>query len=250
VKFGIEHARMGGVGLHRKEEPWHLGPQVHRKHEMIVLRTGRQDLVVAGRRYAVAVGDAVIYPAGKPHEEWGAQDEPLETIHFGFTWEQMPRNFPVVFNDRRGRLRALAAWLLEEREQPSPLSDDTYQLLLRNILIECVRLWQCPDEGFVSRIREFVSRNLERKISLAMLAREADMSRCHLVRRYREVTGQTPMAEVRMRRLQRARDLIMSTKLPLKAIPPMVGLSDVYQMGRLFRRYWNITPGSLRRGVN
>ena len=118
------------------------------------------------------------------------------------------------------------------------------------IITECVRLWQCPDDAFVRRIRDYVTHHLDRKLTLDILAREAGVSRCHLVRRYKALTGQTPMAEIRMHRLERARDLILSTSLALKAIPPLVGFSDVYQMSRLFRQHWDITPGSLRKGMS
>jgi transcriptional regulator GlxA family with amidase domain len=47
--------------------------------------------------------------------------------------------------------------------------------------------------------------------------------------------------------VERARDLILSTSLPLKEIAPAVGLGDVFRLGKLFREQLGTTPAGLRR---
>jgi AraC family transcriptional regulator of arabinose operon len=78
------------------------------------------------------------------------------------------------------------------------------------------------------------------------LARDAGMSKFHFIRRYRQMTGVTPMADVRSMRVQHARQLIIGTSLPLKEIAELAGQSDVYSLSRAFRQCLDITPSSLR----
>jgi transcriptional regulator GlxA family with amidase domain len=73
------------------------------------------------------------------------------------------------------------------------------------------------------------------------------MSKFHFSRRYRQLTGLTPMEDLRQLRLEAARDLLLTTDLPLKAIAPRTGLGDEYHLSRLFRRAFGIAPGELRR---
>jgi transcriptional regulator GlxA family with amidase domain len=61
------------------------------------------------------------------------------------------------------------------------------------------------------------------------------------------LTGLTPMEDLRQLRLEAARDLLLTTDLPLKAIAPRTGLGDEYHLSRLFRRAFGIAPGALRR---
>ncbi len=245
LPFEIGKARFRGVSFHHPKRGWHLGPQTHPHSELVVLHRGREDVLIEGERFTAGVGDVILYAAGKPHEEW-AVEEPLESIFMGFEWDEIPADMPALFQDVRGRIQSLAAWMLDERRNASRFSEEANQNMLHSILLECFRLWKCEEGGIVSQVQAFVSRHLDQPITLEMLADQVGISRCHFVRRYRDLTGQTPMTDVRLQRLRRARDLILTTALPLKSIAPKVGLVDVYHMTRLFRRYWDITPGSLR----
>ena len=55
------------------------------------------------------------------------------------------------------------------------------------------------------------------------------------------------MADVRALRADFARDLILATALPFKAIAPRAGLGDEQAMCRTFRQLYATTPGELRR---
>ena len=73
------------------------------------------------------------------------------------------------------------------------------------------------------------------------------MTKYHFLRRYRALTGKTPMEDVRAIRLDFARNLILTTDLPLKLIAVQAGLGDAYQLSRLFRKHLNLAPSALRR---
>jgi AraC family transcriptional regulator len=98
-------------------------------------------------------------------------------------------------------------------------------------------------------VREYMLRELASPVSLDDLARVASMSKYHFVREYRRLTGTTPMAELRMLRLEEARSLLRTTRLPLKAIAPMVGFADQHHLSRASRKYLGRTPKELRRGA-
>lgn len=41
--------------------------------------------------------------------------------------------------------------------------------------------------------------------------------------------------------------LIQNADVPLKAVAPAVGIGDVYQLSRLFRQQYHVSPSQLRR---
>jgi transcriptional regulator GlxA family with amidase domain len=55
------------------------------------------------------------------------------------------------------------------------------------------------------------------------------------------------MAFVRRARIDAARALLQSTPLPLRAIAQRVGLSDAYELSRIFKRVTGIAPSAMRR---
>jgi transcriptional regulator GlxA family with amidase domain len=81
------------------------------------------------------------------------------------------------------------------------------------------------------------------------LARKAGMSKYHFVRLYKKLSGRTPMNDVRMIRVEAARDLIITTDLPLKTIATRVGLGNEYYLCRVFRQAFKVPPGYFRKVV-
>jgi len=54
------------------------------------------------------------------------------------------------------------------------------------------------------------------------------------------------MEELRQIRLHEARNLVLSSDLPMKMIAAKVGIGDEYQLSKLFRRYFGIGPRDMR----
>jgi AraC-like DNA-binding protein len=235
------------IGRVRKSRPWHLGPQEHPFYEMIVVVRGQQGVRIGGNTLRAGPGEVLLYPAGNAHEEWRATEAPLETLFVAFDWPAAPAEIPLRFGDDRGRLRVMAEWLHAERETRARSSTTVSGAILQCMLAECRALWERRDPDIVTALRLYVEQHIELSFALADLARAMGMSRHHLVRTYRALTGHTPMADVTRLRLERARDLILTTAIPLKEIAPRVGLTDVYRLCRLFRRHLDTTPGSLRK---
>jgi transcriptional regulator GlxA family with amidase domain len=54
------------------------------------------------------------------------------------------------------------------------------------------------------------------------------------------------MEDVRFLRIERARELIMTTNAPLKTIAEATGIANVYHLSHLFRQRLGTPPGALR----
>jgi AraC-like DNA-binding protein len=64
-------------------------------------------------------------------------------------------------------------------------------------------------------------------IDLDALAREAGYSRFHFARTFRGAFGETPRAYLTHRRIERAKDLLRSTKLTVTEIGHLVGFASL-----------------------
>jgi AraC family transcriptional regulator len=78
-------------------------------------------------------------------------------------------------------------------------------------------------------------------------ARMAALSPFHLIRMFRAVHGETPLAWAAGRRLERARDALQMTEDAIEEIARRAGYESRTAFDRAFRRRFGDTPGMVRR---
>ncbi len=66
-------------------------------------------------------------------------------------------------------------------------------------------------------------------------------------RRFKRATGLAPIAYLQRLRIERARELLELTALPVEEIGPQVGYEDAAHFRRLFKRLTGLAPGAYRR---
>lgn len=104
---------------------------------------------------------------------------------------------------------------------------------------------QVADAGF-DRLHSFMSENLERDLSVAVLADAVGMSQRSFVRRYRAATGSTPARAVERLRVEAARHLLSETARPAKQIAARCGFGTDETMRRAFLRLLATSPQRYR----
>jgi AraC-like DNA-binding protein len=102
-------------------------------------------------------------------------------------------------------------------------------------------------KGRIERCLKFVNERLDHKLTLAELAGIAAMSQYHFVRTFKQVTGMTPLAYVTGKRIERAKGLMASPKLPMASISLMCGFSSQSQFSTAFKRHTGLSPMEYRR---
>jgi AraC-like DNA-binding protein len=96
------------------------------------------------------------------------------------------------------------------------------------------------------RVRAHIDAHYAQPLSVAHLAQLAGLSPFHFIRMFRAATEQTPHKDVRERRLDRARELLVATPMPVTEICDAVGFQSVGSVSSLFRRVTGETPAEDR----
>jgi AraC family transcriptional regulator len=92
------------------------------------------------------------------------------------------------------------------------------------------------------RVLSYIAENHERDLSLEDLAGEAAMSTFHFAREFKRATGTTPHQHLLKFRVERAKELLIESHLPLAEVGLRTGFSHQSHFTRLFRRYTGTTP--------
>jgi len=239
-------ARFISVSKNKPLPPWKIDNQAHPFTEMILILEGRQYVKICGQTIKASEGDILFYPKHTLHTEWTDQGDLLESAFLSFDWSDSQENIPLKMHDRHGRIRVLMEWLLAETKSHKVLTPLLTQTLFDALLAQFKSLWMCADQDFVEVVRRHVRDKISEPVSLDWMASLSGMSKFHFVRQYRKLTGRTPMEDIRTIRVEYARDLLLTTSLPLKAIAAKAGMGDPYHMSHLFKRYMGTSPGKLR----
>ncbi|NGO71293.1 GlxA family transcriptional regulator [Streptomyces boncukensis] len=94
---------------------------------------------------------------------------------------------------------------------------------------------------------DWLYRNLHRPLTLADVAREAGMSVRHLHRRFQALTGTTPLRWLLWARIERTRELLETTDLPVERLAGIAGFGSAVSLRAHFRRHTGTTPTAYRR---
>ena len=160
-------------------------------------------------------------------------------------------------NIRTPQLNAALLRLAQETLAPSFASDILVDLLVNVMTVDLARyfrqaLGEAPKaKGGLApwqlrRIEEHVEDFPETSLSISHLAELCGISSGHLMRAFKQTTGETVHSYVDRVRLTKAQRLLCETKLPLKTIAAELGFSTPSSFSFAFRRATGGTPASFR----
>jgi LacI family transcriptional regulator len=86
-------------------------------------------------------------------------------------------------------------------------------------------------------------------ISVADVFTHVKISHSTLVRRFTQLVGRSPKAEIDRVRIERVKELLSATGLPLVEIAPLAGFNHVEILCKLFKAKTGRTPGQYRKQV-
>ncbi|MDE6269525.1 MAG: response regulator, partial [Muribaculaceae bacterium] len=99
------------------------------------------------------------------------------------------------------------------------------------------------DERLIERAVHYVDDNMKRTdLSVEELATELGMSRVHLYKRLKQITGKTPIEFIRVLRLKRAAQMLRESQLNISEIAYNCGFNNPKYFSRYFKEEFGVLP--------
>jgi AraC-like DNA-binding protein len=98
----------------------------------------------------------------------------------------------------------------------------------------------------IGEVREYINCHCDEPLTIARLARLAGLSPFHFIRAFRAAAGSTPHQYVRRRRLERARELLATTALPITEVCDRTGFLSLGSFSSLFKKSTGEAPSAYR----
>lgn len=134
---------------------------------------------------------------------------------------------------------------------------DAAMQLARIYLIDWHRSGQQPfarmsasrqtDDAVITRAQLWAGSNYQEPAPVAAMARLTGLSERALTRRFKLVTGMSPLAYVQTIRIEEAKQMLEASSMPIEAIAEELGYEDASFFSRLFKREVKLTPAQYRR---
>jgi AraC family transcriptional regulator len=97
------------------------------------------------------------------------------------------------------------------------------------------------------RVRSFIEEHMHEPLEVADLATIAGLSRFHFIRLFRLNTGESPRKYLLRARINRAKQLLMTSEASIGDVALQVGFYDNSHFANSFRRFFGISPSEFLR---
>ncbi len=152
------------------------------------------------------------------------------------------RRFPDALNQRLSLLRATRFKDYDSRSQIEDLFLGIVDLLFNVHGEEHSRYAR----DTVQRAVNFIERNLSRDVTLEIVADAVDISSCYLSRLFKKTLNVNFVTYLTNRRMELAKELLVSTELPVSSIAMDLSYKDVSYFGKSFKKLVGMSPSGYR----
>lgn len=210
--------------------------------EITAVFDGSLCYTVDGSRYTVSRGDLVFVKKGVLRERDPITHN-VDFISLNFA-SDAEYDFPVLFRDCLNEIiRPIFIAMDAIHEYTSNARDERFSLLLRCILRQLeTQLKVDKEHPLVFKIKSYVKKNLQRKITLASVSESTFFSPVHCENVFKKETGSSIIDYVLGERIREAKALITERSLSLQRIAEAVGFTDYNYFSRVFKKRTGLSP--------
>ena len=262
----------------RLESPWNMDFAEAEQASFHLIRRGSGWLTSGDVEVRLGPGDFVFAEPGRKHSlrsdapgEISSSASTNTLLLCGYCKFHAPSGHPLLqtlpsLTVVRDEELLEHVWLKNTLDQLSreymsgqPGSDVVIDKLTEILLVELIRInfGRARDTGFVSALfdpqiklaLELLHAQPGFHWTLEILADQVAVSRAALARRFKQRVGQTMFQYLTDLRMQRARELLEETTLPLFDVADRVGYDSDLAFAKAFKRNTGSTPAKYRRSI-
>jgi LacI family transcriptional regulator len=104
------------------------------------------------------------------------------------------------------------------------------------------------EDDLVVKAIQYIWNHSEHPINVTDVVRQLPITRRSLERRFQNALGRTILEEITNCRLQRAKQLLAATHLPVSQVAMLSGFTRAQHMEEAFQRQEGVSPWAYRRG--
>lgn len=229
-------------------------------HYLYVLEGGGR-IYVGSDTFEMTPGVMYLTAPGIRHGFCSGTEKKLVTVELKFTLtdpalQKQTAELPPTVKDPSGQLGQLLERILQEVGNTGLYRRELMELRLRELLYLLLRLSggeetaeKTAAEIAMGPVLLYIRDNLHRNISLEDLAAAAHLEKAYFSRRFKEISGCTPMEYLRCTRLAKARELLRYSDMTVTQIAESLGFQSLRHFSKTFHQHIGCSPMAYKTGT-
>ncbi len=234
----------------------------HDRMEILYIRSGELEVRYGTSVFTASAGAMVIIPPKMSHTGY--------TRHGTVSYDVLMFDIRSFYNDTE-ICKSLLPALYDGRAKIKPLTFDTetarcfteicggedegslqttariYRLLFLLFENNLLRLQQTEEQPVIKAITTYLEQHFNEEIDVPLLSRRFGYSAAHLCRKFKSVTGLSPMMYLHVFRLETAREKLKYTPASIGEIAAECGFPDANYFTRCFKKHFGVPPTAYRK---
>ena len=219
-----------------------------RSNFLYLTEKGAYEYTVNGQTYRAGELECVFYKKGSYYERKVLQ--PAQLHLFELAEEFVTSDAPVTFRNRQ-RIHSDIALLngLNAADRANlPYIEHLLNDILYTHLQEKADVSRENDKR-IAQALELIRSQFHKGITVTEIAQAVHLSYPHFNRLFTKQFGTTPISYINGLRLDKAKELLYTTDMPIKAVASECGFRDIYYFSNFFKDATGITPTQYRKGI-
>lgn len=245
----------------------------HEEHEVLYFISGECNIFLNHTIYKLQQGDMVLIPSGYIHKTNYTGKGDSDRFAFRFTNEDIRWVTDIVGKDVLDQLlnRMVIHVPEQRREYVEGLMNNMYYEVRRNdeysgifnrlhfqelmmFAVRCIKYEEeirqeqlVVENDLIQDVAQYIYKNFDKNIYLEKLARQFNISRSYLSKKFKATTGVGFKEYLTNVRIQEACKRLLETNHSITQIALECGFNDSNYFGDAFRRYKGISPNKYRK---
>ena len=249
----------GGYFSITEDDDWVCGAHIFEQCKFYFITEGECVITIEKNVYKVKAGDWFFIPAGAEHSYYNVKSKPFKKYWMHFDLYPSVEIFKAlglpyyVCVEKDGKVTQLFKTFAKAIKSNELTDKLTVKACLINLLVEYIKIAK-PDgisvqsrtEARLDDVLRYINENLEKDLSVEVLAEKYFTHPNHFIRAFKDKTGYTPAKYVKQKRIESSKRLLESTDLTTAEITEKLGFSDSAHFSRVFKEYYNMPPAKYR----
>lgn len=208
------------------------GPNLRTSYVLHIVRSGKGILEINKHKYELKEGDAFFI--APEVEAWYEADkkDPWCYMWVGFTGYRAEENAEHAGFSRRNPIRHV-----ECKEQLNQYLDG----------ILAAHQHSYPGVVYVRHAMEYISHHYQEKVKINELADYIGVNRSYLTSSFKKAVGCSPQEYLVNLRMEKAKNLLKNTDMPINAVAAAVGYQDQLAFSKIFKQNFTVSPKEYRK---
>lgn len=232
----------------------------HHNYLLIYCTAGRGTLIIDGKHHRIRSGDLILLPKGLAHSYASHSRYPwsIYWLHFdGVAAEafcdHLDFNGPIQAVGMQPRLVAAFEALFSLRNSAYNLASfihgchEMQQAISYMALLVRQQRSNTGKQIDLDAARAFMNQHLHGQLNLETLAAHSKLSKYHFSKRFKALTGHSPIQYFINLKMQHACYLLDVSAQSIKQVAAALGYDDAYYFSRLFKKVIGLSPDQYRK---